>query len=215
MVEHVSYKQEMNVPMTNTKTIDVRSSTNGSMTFLREFLKHPLQVGSMLPSSRFLKRRIVEAIEPEAGITIVELGPGMGGTTRAILAEMPSDGKLLTIEVNPELHTIVSDIDDPRLVAHLGSANDLRSILDSYAMDAPKVVVSGIPFSNISPEKGSRLVAEIKSVLAPDGRFVAYQVRNRVAALSEPVFGAGDAELEIRNFPPMRIYSWQKNGIES
>ena len=56
------------------------SKVNGSLVFLQEFLKHPLQIGSIIPSSRFLERRVVEAAGAADGEVIVELGPGVGGS---------------------------------------------------------------------------------------------------------------------------------------
>ncbi|MBD3226494.1 MAG: methyltransferase type 12 [Caldithrix sp.] len=194
-------------------------STNGKspsyrspLTFIMEFLKHPMQVGSLIPSSRFIQQRILQAAEIAKAHTIVELGPGTGGTTRTILSKMRPDAKLLSIEVNPQFHNWISTIQDKRFIAHLGSANELRTILKQYDLQAPSVIVSGIPFSNIDEQTAAHLIAEIDELLAPNGRFVAYQVRNRVAELCTPVMGNGRRKTELRNFPPMRIYSWEKNG---
>ena len=65
-------------------------------------------------SSRFLECRLVEAAGINSAKTIVELGPGTGGTTRAILKAMAQHSVLLSIEINPHLHTLVSRIDDDR-----------------------------------------------------------------------------------------------------
>jgi phospholipid N-methyltransferase len=59
------------------------SRVSGSLVFLQEFLKHPLQIGSVIPSSRFLEQRVVEAAGAADGEVIVELGPGVGGITWA------------------------------------------------------------------------------------------------------------------------------------
>jgi len=181
--------------------------------FFLEFLRHPMQIGSVIPSSRFLKRRVLEAAGIASARTVVELGPGTGGTTRAILKTMPQDGRLLSIEINPQFHAAVARIQDERLIAHLGSACDLRQTLERYGLGAPDAVVSGIPFSTMSRDVGSELITDIMSLLAPDGRFVAYQVSDRVAALSKPVVGPGQAVLELLNIPPMRIYRWEKAAV--
>ena len=64
------------------------SKVNGRLVFFQEFLKHPLQIGSVIPSSRFLERRIVAAAGAASAEVIIELGPGTGGVTRAILRAM-------------------------------------------------------------------------------------------------------------------------------
>jgi phospholipid N-methyltransferase len=185
---------------------------NGQFAFFQEFLKHPLQIGSVIPSSRFLEKRILEASGVASAKTIVELGSGTGGTTRAILNEMPRQARLLSIEINPHLHASVSRISDDRLIAHLGNACELKRILDLYAMALPEVVISGIPFSTMSHRLGFQVVESIASLLAPNGRFVAYQVSKRVAELCRPFLGSGQMEVELLNLPPVRVYQWAKNG---
>jgi phospholipid N-methyltransferase len=182
------------------------------MAFFHEFLKHPLQIGSIIPSSRFLERQIVEAGDVSSARTIVELGPGTGGTTRAILHAMNRDARLLSIEINLHFHALVSGIKDDRLIVHLGSARTLADILSRYGMGAPDVLISGIPFSTMSDDAGTEILEKVFSVLAPGGRFVAYQVSKRVCTLCRPLAGPGKMEVQLLNIPPQRVYSWQKNG---
>lgn len=187
-----------------------KSKVNGHLVFIREFLKHPLQIGSVIPSSRFLERRIVEAAETASANVIIELGPGTGGVTRAILRAMPRHAKLLSIEINPHFNTLVNRIEDDRLIAHLGSASELREIISMHSLDSPNTIVSGIPFSTMNRSVGSQILKEISSLLAPNGRFVAYQVNNQVATLCQPFMGSGQTATEYLNIPPMRIFQWVK-----
>jgi phosphatidylethanolamine/phosphatidyl-N-methylethanolamine N-methyltransferase len=195
--------------MANTKP--VKSLVNGRVAFFQEFLKHPLQIGSIIPSSRFLEQRILGAAAIASATTIVELGSGTGGTTRAILRAMPKHAKLLSIEINPHFHTLVSNIEDDRLIAHLGSACELKAIISMYGLDAPEVVISGIPFSTMNDSEGARVIEAISSLLAPNGRFVAYQVSKQVATLSRPLLGPERMVVELLNIPPMRVYQWEKH----
>ncbi|MGD8572429.1 MAG: methyltransferase type 12 [Gammaproteobacteria bacterium] len=180
--------------------------------FLQEFLKHPLQIGSIIPSSRFLERAILQSARVDSARTIVELGCGTGGTTRAILNHLRPDAKLLSIEVNPRFYAMISEIDDERLIPHLGSAEQLGDILDMYGLDDPDVVISGIPFSTMKNGVGSRIIRDIDRLLPPNSRFVAYQFSGRVAELCRPYMGTERSILEIRNIPPMRVYEWEKRG---
>jgi len=199
------------MPISNNEQTNGR--LDGRTTFFKEFLKHPLQIGSILPSSRFLERRIVEAAGVRTAGTIVELGPGTGGTTRAILRAMGQRARLLSIEINPNFHTLVSSMQDHRLIVHLGNALELRNILTRYGLDAPEAVISGIPFSTMTPASGSQIVEAVWSALAPMGRFVAYQLSNRVHSLCRPTMGSGQAEIEPRNLPPVRVYRWEKGDV--
>jgi phospholipid N-methyltransferase len=188
-----------------------RSKVNGRLVFIQEFLKHPLQIGSIIPSSRFLERRVVEVAGIASGDIIVELGPGTGGITRAMLRAMPQHAKLLSIEINTHFHSLVSRIEDDRLIAHFGSATDLRQIMSQYNLDPPNAIVSGIPFSTMSRSVGSQILEAVSSLLPPNGRFVAYQVNSQVATLCRPFLGTERISTEFLNIPPMRIFQWVKS----
>lgn len=192
------------------KSHRVRPQLGERIAFFREFLKHPQQVASIVPSSRFLERRVVDVAGVQSAGTLVELGAGTGGMTRAILAAMPRDARLLSVEINPRFRTSLERIDDSRLVAHVGSAGELKETLSLHRLTAPEVVISGIPFSILGRASASRILETIATVLAPSGRFVAYQLNRRVESLCRPLLGPAKVKLELRNIPPLRIYRWQK-----
>lgn len=178
--------------------------------FLKEFLKHPRQVASIMPSSRFLERRIVDVAGVPQAATIVELGPGTGGTTRAILHAMRDDARLLSIEINPQLHACLNGIGDGRLIAHSGSAERLGEALETYGLGPPDAVISGIPFSAMDRPTATRIVEAVASSLAPEGCFVAYQASGRVAELTRPFFEQTHLETVLLNMPPVQVYRWTK-----
>lgn len=181
-----------------------------TLAFFQGFLRRPQQVASIIPSSRALERRIVESGRICEAKVIVELGPGTGGTTRALLEALPEDGSLLAIEINPGFVGILEAIGDRRLVVFHGSALDIGTALTTHGLPAPDVVVSGIPFSTMTSQQGLAIVEAVEGVLAPGGKFVAYQVRDRVETLGRKVFGEPISALEPLNVPPMRVYCWTK-----
>lgn len=187
-----------------------KTGANGKISFFKAFLKNPQEVGSIIPSSRFLERKIVEMGEVGTAKTVIELGSGTGGTTQAILKAMRSDAHLLSIEINPDLHKSLQTIDDPRLIAHLGSADDLQAIVAGYGLNPPDVVISGIPFSMMSRSQGEQILHSVRAALPNEGRFVAYQFRSRVSSLCKPLMGDARVNLELLNIPPMRVYQWKK-----
>jgi phospholipid N-methyltransferase len=179
--------------------------------FFRSFLARPREVGSIIPSSRFLERRITRCADVQTSRVVVELGPGTGGTTQAVLRAMPADAQLLSIEINPGLASLVrSRIHDRRLTVHQGSAADLPAALARHGLGAPDVVLSGIPFSTLPRGLALRILWAVHNSLALGGRFVAYQVRDRVAVLGRQVFGHPSVAMELFNVPPMRIYRFEK-----
>jgi phosphatidylethanolamine/phosphatidyl-N-methylethanolamine N-methyltransferase len=178
--------------------------------FFQGFLNNPREVGSIIPSSRFLERRIVRSAGIEKARTIVELGPGTGGTTRALLRAMSADANLLSVELNPRFVNLLRREPDPRFHVWQGSAADIKKALQEHDLPSPDVVLSGIPFSTMPRELGMEILYSVRESLAPDGRFVAYQVRDRVEILGRQVFGPARVQTEILNVPPMRVYRWIK-----
>ena len=134
--------------------------------FFRGFLREPRQVGSIIPSSRFLEQQILAASNLGEALNVVELGPGTGGTTRTFLRSLRQDARLLSIELSPFFHELLGEITDTRLTNHLGSAEDLAEILAMHRMDAPDVVISGIPFSKMPSDVGARVVRAVRDNLA-------------------------------------------------
>ena len=180
--------------------------------FLRGFLQHPGRVGSVIPSSARLEQKLVRCTRAADAAVVVELGPGTGGTTRALLAAMPATARLLAIELEPAFHArLNAGIRDPRLTVHLGNAEQLGQALAAYGLPPPDVVVSGIPFSTLSPATADRIAASITSALAPGGRFVAYQVRAHVARYATPYLGAPQRSWEWFNIPPLRVFTWTRS----
>lgn len=196
-------------------TSQVRPSADRDhrLLFFQGFLKRPKEVGSIIPSSRFLERRVVRCAEVSAARVVVELGPGTGGTTRALLQAMRPDATLIAIEVNARFASLLQQtLRDPRLIVHHGCASEIPAALANHGLESADVVLSGIPFSTMDQREGEAILHSAHDVLAPGGRFVAYQVRDRVKMLGRRVFGPASVQTELRNMPPMRVYRWDMPG---
>ena len=167
--------------------------------FLRGFVRNPAQVGSIVPSSRQLAQRLVRSACICDARTVVELGPGTGGTTAAFLQAMSPTAQLLAVEPDPEFHQrLHASILDPRFNLALGSAERLVEFLSARWLPPPEV--------------SNRIAAAIARVLQPGGRFVAYQVRGHVSNFMTPYFGQPLKSWEVINVPPVRVFTWIKPG---
>ncbi|MCC7548812.1 MAG: methyltransferase domain-containing protein [Burkholderiales bacterium] len=185
------------------------TSANAWM-FFRRFLRHPSTVASVLPSSRYLTRRLADVARMGHLRTVVELGPGTGCTTRALLRVMGRDARLLAIDLDETFVENLRGERDDRLIVHHGSAERLNEIVQVHGMPSPDLVVSGIPFSTMPAECGRRIAQQVWAALAPGGRFLAYQLRGHVARFAAEWMGRPEVRMEVRNVPPMRIYCWSK-----
>jgi phosphatidylethanolamine/phosphatidyl-N-methylethanolamine N-methyltransferase len=190
----------------------LRLQPDDRLAFLQGFLRRPREVASIIPSSRFLERRITRAARLEDAQLVVELGPGTGGTTRAILKAMKPTARLLAIEINPHFVRVLRRTNDTRLLVHQGSATDLCQTLETHGLGVPDAILSGIPFSTMKRPEGLRILRAVHDALELGGLFVAYQVRDRVESLGSEVFGRANVQTELLNVPPMRVYRWEKRG---
>src|SRR5499425_598050 len=103
------------------------------MLFARNFFRHPRMLGSIVPSSRFLIKQLLEPINWARARVIVEYGPGVGGITAEVLRHMRADAVLIAIEMNPDFVThLRASIPDPRLHVVEGSAEAVDEILPRF-----------------------------------------------------------------------------------
>ncbi len=180
---------------------------------LKAWVQHPRQVATVMPSSNYLIGRITERECVRNAHHVIELGPGAGGTTVGLLAQMRPDAKLLAIEKTGLFEEALSQIDDSRLVVQIADALQISNLMADEQMGNADVVVSGIPFSSIPPTTAVRIIESIHESLRPGGTFIAYQLHNDVEKLASPIFGSASTERVPWNLPPLRLYTWEKNGI--
>jgi phosphatidylethanolamine/phosphatidyl-N-methylethanolamine N-methyltransferase len=180
-------------------------------TFLRGFIEHPGEVGSIIPSSRMLEARIIRNAALAGARCVVELGPGSGGTTRALLRKLSPNARLLAIELNSDFsEKLRAGQHDPRFAIENESAERIGELLAKHKLPAPDAIVSGIPFSTMPPDVGDRIAKEIGKVLAPGGRFVAYQITDYVVRYSRQYLGEPRIDWEMLNIPPIRTFTFTK-----
>lgn len=173
----------------------------------REFLKDPLAVGSAFPASRFLVDRMLAPIDWSHVHRVIEYGPGTGLFTRALLDRLPGDARLWAIDTSDGfVGHLQATTDDRRLVAIRGSASNVRRIMADQGVDRVDCIVSGLPFSTVPPQLAERIMDASCHMLAPDGKFLAYQMRKAVLPLLRRRFAAVETGFEWRNIPPCHLY---------
>ncbi len=184
-----------------------RRSASPHWQFLRGFLKHPVMVGSIIPSSRALIEKMLSPVDWEAARVFVEYGPGVGTFTRPILEKLHADATLITIDTNADFtRYLKQSIDDPRLVAVTGSASDVQEILTERGFDKADYVLSGLPFSTLPPGIGDAIGEATAKVIRPGGAFLVYQFSPKVLDFIKPHFERIDRGMEWINVPPAKLF---------
>ena len=182
--------------------------------FLRQFIKHPGMIGSVIPSSRMLVDSMLEGVDWQRTRLFVEYGPGVGTFTRPILDRLHPDATLLAIDLNLDFVAYLeAEIDDPRLRIVHGSAADVRRFIKEAGYAQADYVLSGIPFSTLPEGVGEAICAETRSVLKTGGAFLVYQYSGYIRRLLSPLFDETVDRVEWRNIPPCRMFTAVKREI--
>jgi phosphatidylethanolamine/phosphatidyl-N-methylethanolamine N-methyltransferase len=186
--------------------------------FLRRFLRNPRQVGALAPSSQVLAREMVRDIPRHAGVRIVELGPGTGVFTRAVIERLPEGAKFLAVDIDP---TFCAELRSrwPSLDCECGSASNLKAMLAARGETAVDYIISGLPFASLPTALSASVLSAIEHTLAPGGSFTtfqyvhAYPMKRAVAFRREMKrrFGAPSTRrVVLENIPPVFVLTWKQ-----
>jgi len=179
--------------------------------FLRGFLKNPVMVGSVLPSSRGLFAKMLGPVDWANTKLFVEYGPGVGTFTKPILERLAPDAKLIAIDTNPDfIDYLRKEIPDPRLIPVHASAADVEQVVKDHGFDHADYVLSGLPFSTLPPGVGDAIGQATARVTKPGGAFLVYQFSPKVRDFIAPYFDRLDRGFEWINVPPAVLFwAWR------
>ena len=179
--------------------------------FLRGFIKHPVMVGSVIPSSKVLIDKMLEPVDWANCKLFVEYGPGVGTFTEHVLRRMAPDATLIAIDTNADFTGYLRrKFADSRLFAVTGSAADVRQIMEDCGFQQADYVLSGLPFSTLPPGIGPKIAEETAEALRPGGAFLVYQFSPKVREFLAPYFDRLDRGFEWINIPPAQLFwAWK------
>jgi len=193
-------------------TTRLRTQIGVTALFLQEAVLRPHQIGAILPSSRFLARAMARWIPVVPGQVVLELGPGTGAVTRAMLERGLTEEQLVVIEKSERLAELLRR-KFPKLTVITGDAWDLDKLLKDLVQRVGGLVavVSSLPLRNFSRARTLTLVNKIGSVLSVGGRWV--QFSYHLHSLHPPATGCFrlvGCEIVWRNVPPARVNVYEK-----
>lgn len=179
--------------------------------FLQGFFKHPVMVGSIIPSSGKLIRKMLGPVDWDNCKVFVEYGPGVGTFCRAVLDRLGPNAKYIAIDTNADFVAYLRrTIVDPRFSAIHGSAADVNAIVADHGEAHADYVLSGLPFSTLPPGVGEEIAAATHRVLRPEGQFLVYQFNPNVRNFLTPHFPRIDHAMEWWNVPPAQLWwAWK------
>jgi phospholipid N-methyltransferase len=175
--------------------------------FFEGFVKHPVMVGSIIPSSRFTIAKMLAPVNWDECRLFVEYGPGVGTFCQPVLDRLRRDGALIVIDTNPLfINYLRATITDSRFTAVLGSAADVEDIVRAQGHEHADYVLSGLPFSTLPDGVGPAIAAATHRILRPGGSFLVYQFSARARDFMARHFSRIDEGFEVWNVLPCRLF---------
>lgn len=179
--------------------------------FFRGWMNKPKAVGAIIPTSSVTAKRMASVIDPASGLPVLEIGPGTGVITRAILARGIPAAKLYLVEYAREFVEHLKR-HFPGVNVIQGDAFDLDGALGKSGPKTFDSVVSGIPLLNFPVQ---RRVAYLEDLLdrVPPGRPV-IQLTYGPKSPIPPGLGSYSVkhfDFVIRNLPPTQLWLYTRD----
>jgi phosphatidylethanolamine/phosphatidyl-N-methylethanolamine N-methyltransferase len=179
--------------------------------FLRSWIEKPLHMGAVMPSGRVLARTMAQYVDIGASGPVVELGPGTGAITSALIEHGVDQKRLVLVEYNPGFCALLRDR-YPHARVVQGDAYTLRDSLRNVLSAPASAVVSGLPLVTKPMLTRLKLIREAFLALAPGAPFVqfTYSVAPPIPK-SLPGVSTEASERIWMNLPPARVWVYRKD----
>ena len=180
--------------------------------FLQEWLATPKRTGSVVPSSKRLAAAMARWLPANPESYVLELGPGTGIVTEALLQHGLREEKLVAIEQNPKMASLLHER-FPRANIIVGDAWHLDDLLCDRLQPIESVgaVISSLPLLNFSEEQAEALAQKIRDVLEPQGNWVQFTYRiHKRRPRGAASFRLHASKIVWLNLPPARVSVFQK-----
>ena len=178
--------------------------------FIRSWLEKPLSTGAVTPSGRILARTMARYVDPEIPGPVIELGPGTGPVTEALVGEGIDPQRLVLVEFNPTFCQLLRKR-FPEATVVQGDAYSLRHALGGILQQPAAALVSGLPLVTKPMRMRLRLLREAFELLRPGAPFVQFTYAV-VPPIPRKLSGvrAEASERIWKNMPPARVWVYRK-----
>ncbi|HVV41180.1 MAG TPA: rRNA adenine N-6-methyltransferase family protein [Nitrobacter sp.] len=178
--------------------------------FLRSWIEKPLHMGAVMPSGRVLARTMAEYVDAGSSGPVVELGPGTGAITNALIEHGIDQKRLVLIEYNPGFCALLRDR-YPQATVVQGDAYTLRDSVWNVLPAPAAAVISGLPLVTKPMLTRLKLIRDAFAMMAPSAPFVqfTYSVAPPIPK-SLPGVSTEASERIWMNLPPARVWVYRK-----
>jgi len=178
--------------------------------FIRSWFEKPLTMGAISPSGKLLARTMASYVDPSVPGPVIELGPGTGPVTEALVEQGVDPSRLVLVEFNPDFCRLLRTR-YPDATVIRGDAYSLRRMLGSMLEQPAAAIVSGLPLVTKPLKTRVRLIREAFRLMQPNAPFVQFTY-----AVMPPIpkaLGGVSTEASERiwmNVPPARVWVYRK-----
>lgn len=190
----------------------ILATLNDTSVFLHEWLTNPRRTGAVVPSSKNLAAEMARWLPTEANEYVLELGPGTGAVTQALIGRGLHPERLIAIEKNPKMAGILRDR-FPRAHIITGDARHLDRLLQEELNGHGTVsaVISSLPLRNFPADVAEELAGKIRAILSPKGKWVQYTYHlGKERPKGAAHFRLLTSNVVWLNLPPARVIVYQK-----
>ena len=198
------------MPMQSSARALKKPRLDDEVRFLRTWIEKPLHVGAVMPSGRLLARTMAHYVDADSSGPVVELGPGTGAITSALIERGVDQKRLVLVEYNPGFCALLRDR-YPHAKVVQGDAYTLRDSLRNVLGAPASAVVSGLPLVTKPMQTRLKLIRDAFQALAPGAPFVqfTYSVAPPIPK-SLPGVSTEASERIWMNLPPARVWVYRK-----
>jgi phospholipid N-methyltransferase len=181
--------------------------------FFRRWVRNPRQVAAVAPSSRQLAAKMVDEL-PANTRRVIELGPGTGVMTEALLAHGLAPDGLLAVELDPALHDNLH-ARFPALHLVQGDARDLARLAAGFAAPGEvDAVISSLGLLGMDEQMRGAILSAAFALLRRDGRFIQFTYGARSPVSRGQLHALGlrmrRGAFILRNLPPATVYVYTR-----
>ncbi len=179
------------------------------MQFIRTWFEKPISTGAVMPSSRVLARAMARYVDPLSSGPVIELGPGTGPVTAALVRQGVDPARLILVEFDPDFCRLLRTR-YPAATVVQGDAYRLRRVLETYVDVPAAAIVSGLPLVTKPLRTRLRLISDAMSLLAQGAPFVQFTYA-MLPPIPKELSGvrAEASELIWMNLPPARVWVYR------
>ena len=179
------------------------------MQFIRSWIEKPLSTGAVMPSSKVLARTMASYVDSKSAGPVIELGPGTGPVTEALVQHGIDPKRLILVEFNADFCRLLRTR-YPTATVVQGDAYRLRRLLETTVREPAAAVVSGLPLVTKPLRTRLRLISDAMGLLAPSAPFIQFTYA-MVPPIPKALSGvkAECSDLIWLNLPPARVWVYR------